>query len=94
MKDVFTASKVFGPLQIIQSDLCGPLQLPSITGNRYLITFIDDFTRFTIIYFMKNKAPAFNALKANVNLKLKQLEQIMVKNIVQLNERHFVRDKE
>ena len=50
-------------LQIVHSDLCGPLQIPSITGNRYFITFIDDFTRFTIIYFMKSKAGAFNAFK-------------------------------
>ena len=51
------------PLQIIHSNLCGLLQIPSITGNRYFITFIDDFTTFTIIYFRKSKVGAFNAFK-------------------------------
>ena len=51
------------PLQLVHSDLCGPMQTSSITGNRYFITFTDDFTRFTILYFLKSKAGAFNAFK-------------------------------
>ena len=49
------------PLEIIHSDICGPLQTYSITGNKYFITFIDDYTRFTIVYFLKNKSEAFKA---------------------------------
>jgi len=30
------------PLEIVHSDLCGPMQTPSIDGNLYLLTFIDD----------------------------------------------------
>ena len=49
------------PLQLIHSDLCGPMQSVSIDGNKYFITFIDDYTRFTILYFLKKKSGAYNA---------------------------------
>ena len=49
------------PLQVVHSDLCGPMQTTSLDGNRYFISFIDDFTRFTILYFLKEKFGAFKA---------------------------------
>ena len=36
------------PLQLVDSDLCGPMQSLSIDGNKYFISFTDDFTRFTV----------------------------------------------
>ncbi|CAL8115629.1 unnamed protein product [Prunus armeniaca] len=33
------------PLELVHTDLCGPMQNESIGGNRYFITFIDDFSR-------------------------------------------------
>jgi len=32
------------PLEIIHSDLCGPMQTTSVSRSRYMLTFIDDFT--------------------------------------------------
>ncbi|MCO5567959.1 hypothetical protein L7F22_021655 [Adiantum nelumboides] len=46
------------PLQIVHSDLCGPLPIPSLTHNHYFITFIDDFTRFAMVAFIKDKSSA------------------------------------
>ena len=76
------------PLQIIYSDLCGPLQIPSITGSRYFITFIDDFTRFTIIYFIKSKVNAFNAFKTYKALVEDQC-QSQIKTITTYNGREY-----
>ena len=53
------------PLQLIHSDLCGPTPTLSIDGNKYFISFIDDFTRFTILYFLKKKLGAYNAFVEN-----------------------------
>lgn len=42
-------------------------------GNKYFITFIDDYSRFTLIYLLKHKDDAFNALiffKADVENQL------------------------
>lgn len=41
-------------LQIIHSDLCGPLQ-PSLSKSIYILTFTDDYSRFTQVYFLQNK---------------------------------------
>ena len=44
-----------GPLQLVHSDLCGPLSSPSFYGCKYFLTFIDDFSRHTLVYFKKLK---------------------------------------
>jgi hypothetical protein len=45
-------------LQLVHSDICGPMRTQSIGGCRYFITFIDDFTRKTWVYFLKAKSEA------------------------------------
>ena len=35
------------PLEIVHSDVCGPMQTPSLANSHYILTFIDDFTRKT-----------------------------------------------
>ena len=32
-------------LEVIYSDVCGPIQTESLGGNRYFISFIDELTR-------------------------------------------------
>lgn len=51
--------KAKAPLEIVHSDLCGPMQTPSLAGSQYFLTFIDDFTRKTWVYFLKNKSEVF-----------------------------------
>ena len=36
--------------------ISGPLPNTSLNFLRYVITFIDDFSRFTWVYFLKNKS--------------------------------------
>ena len=47
------------PLEIVHSDLCGPMQTPSLASSHYMLTFIDDFTRKTWVYFLKYKSEVF-----------------------------------
>ena len=42
-------------LEIVHSDVCGPMQTTSLGGHRYFVTFIDDKSRFTAIYFAESK---------------------------------------
>ncbi|KAI5330093.1 hypothetical protein L3X38_029490 [Prunus dulcis] len=51
------------PLESVHTDLCGPMQNESIGGNRYFITFIDDFSRMCWVYFLRNKSDTFNVFK-------------------------------
>ncbi|MCO5592912.1 hypothetical protein L7F22_046916 [Adiantum nelumboides] len=46
------------PLQLIHSDLCGPLPKLSLAQNRYFLTFIDDYTRLTEVSFLPDKTSA------------------------------------
>jgi len=39
------------------------MNLPSLAGERYIFTFIDDFSFFTWVYFFKNKKLVFKKLK-------------------------------
>lgn len=50
-------------LQLIHSDLCGPMQTTTPSGKRYVLTFIDDFSRFTTIYLLKEKSETFQKFK-------------------------------
>ena len=56
-------SKAHRKLELIHSDLCGPMPIPSANGNKYTITFIDDYTRMCWVYLLKNKSDAFQKFK-------------------------------
>ena len=35
-------------LELIHSDVCGPMPVNSVGGSRYFVTFVDDYTRYYI----------------------------------------------
>jgi hypothetical protein len=43
------------PLDLIYSDLMGPFLHPSIIKERFFLIFVDDFSCFTCIYFIRKK---------------------------------------
>ncbi|GKE39740.1 integrase, catalytic region, zinc finger, CCHC-type containing protein [Tanacetum coccineum] len=40
-------------------DLCGPMRVASINGKKYILVIVDDYSRYTWVYFLrtKDKAP-------------------------------------
>ena len=50
-------------LDLIHSDLCELNGMLTRGGNRYFLTFIDDCSRFTYVFLLKNKSETFNAFK-------------------------------
>lgn len=46
------------PLHVIYSDICGPIEVPFLGGNRYLILFVGEFTRMIWLYLIKHKNEA------------------------------------
>ncbi|MCI44253.1 retrovirus-related pol polyprotein from transposon tnt 1-94, partial [Trifolium medium] len=50
-------------LELVHSDICGPINPTSNGGSRYFMTFTDDFSRKTWIYIMKEKSAAFANFK-------------------------------
>jgi hypothetical protein len=51
-------------LELVHIDVCGPMQTPSHSQNRYFILFIDDYSRMTWVYFMRQKSEVFNIFKS------------------------------
>jgi transposase InsO family protein len=52
-------------LELVHSDICGPMRTASLHGRAvYFITFIDDYTRFTVVYAIRHKSEAFQCFLA------------------------------
>ena len=46
-------------LELVHSDLFGPVTVPSLGGSLFYVSLIDDFSRKTWIYFLRNKSDFF-----------------------------------
>ncbi|WOG95118.1 hypothetical protein DCAR_0314420 [Daucus carota subsp. sativus] len=51
------------PLEIVHTDIAGPFDISSLGGNRYYLTFIDDFSRKSWVYIIKEKSEALDKFK-------------------------------
>ena len=60
-------------LEIIHTDICGPFDIPSIGGEKYFITFIDDFSRYCILYMLHDKSQSVNVVEIYINEVERQL---------------------
>jgi hypothetical protein len=52
-----------GILDMVHSDVCGPMSSPSLSGCLYYVIFIDDYQRKCWIYFLKAKSDTFDKFK-------------------------------
>src|SRR3954469_25186488 len=50
-------------LEIIHTDVCGPMSVSTRGGYRYFLTFTDDLSRYRYIYLIKHKSETFEKLK-------------------------------
>jgi hypothetical protein len=50
-------------LELVHTDVCGPMSTIARGGFQYFITFIDDFSRYDYVYLMKNKSKTFERFK-------------------------------
>ena len=50
-------------LELIHSDVCGPMSIQTRGGYEYFITFTNDYSRFSYVYLMKWKFEAFEKFK-------------------------------
>jgi hypothetical protein len=56
-------SKVEGVLELIHSDVCGPMPSTSLSGYVYYVSIIDDYSHKTWVYFLKSKDEVFGKFK-------------------------------
>ena len=55
--------RVFKPLQFVHTNVCGPIFPNSFRENKYFLTFTDDFSIKSWVYFLKNKSEVFKIFK-------------------------------
>ncbi|MCO5550885.1 hypothetical protein L7F22_004379 [Adiantum nelumboides] len=55
-------------LQLVHSDVCGPMRTPSVGNSLYFVTFIDDFSRFCWVYPLKAKSDVFAIFQHYVSM--------------------------
>jgi hypothetical protein len=57
------ATRAKGILEMIHSDVFGPVHVPSLRKSVYYVSFIDDISRNTWIYFLRKKFEVFDKFK-------------------------------
>ena len=53
------ASRASCILGLIHFDINDPMPITSMNGSRYVLTFIDDFSRYTWVFFIKKKSEVY-----------------------------------
>nr|GFB60965.1 retrovirus-related Pol polyprotein from transposon TNT 1-94 [Tanacetum cinerariifolium] len=77
----FASSK---PLYLLHMDLCGPMCIQSINGKQFVLVVVDDYSRYTWVFFLHLKDEAFEVIisfikKTQVNLQL-QVQRVRTDN--------------
>nr|GEU61521.1 retrovirus-related Pol polyprotein from transposon TNT 1-94 [Tanacetum cinerariifolium] len=72
------------PLYLLRMDLCGPMRVQSINEKRYVLVVIDDYSRYTWVFFLHSKDGASEVIisfikKTQVNLHL-QVQRVQTDN--------------
>ena len=50
------------PLELIHMDLFGPSKTKSLNRNCFVFVLVDNFSRFTLVFFLEHKDQAFRIL--------------------------------
>jgi hypothetical protein len=50
-------------LALIHTDVSGPMGTYTRNGDRYFITFTDDYSRYGYVYLMRHKSESFEKFK-------------------------------
>jgi transposase InsO family protein len=59
-KNIMTTDR---PLELLHMDLFGPIAYMSIGGSKYCLVIVDDYSRFTWVFFLQEKSQPQETLK-------------------------------
>ena len=62
-------------LQIIHSDVCGPLKTPTPEGYKYFVSMIDDYSKMSAVTLIKQKSDVAQAVADFINMAQTQLSK-------------------
>ena len=78
-------------LDLVHTDLCGPMQTVTPSGKRYTLTIIDDYSRYCTVYFLQYKSEAAKFIKDFVEMTKTQFNK-RVKVIRSDRGREYIND--
>uniref|UniRef100_A0AAG5D8R7 Endonuclease n=1 Tax=Anopheles atroparvus TaxID=41427 RepID=A0AAG5D8R7_ANOAO len=55
-------------MDLVHTDVCGPVETPSVSGYRYFMTMIDDHSRYCVMYLLKQKSEVANKIEEYVRM--------------------------
>jgi len=76
-------------LSLIHSDICGPINVESVGGARYFLTFIDDYSRYMEVVMLHNKSDALQVFK-NYKCKVENLTGKRIKKLHTDNGKEYI----
>ena len=48
------------PLELVHTNVCGPMRVQARGGYEYFFTFTDDYSRYGFVYLMRQKSKTFD----------------------------------
>ena len=71
------------PLELLHIDLFGPSRTPSLGGKSYAFVIVDDFSRYTWIFFLSQKNEAFYEFQSfATKFKMKKVLQSLALEVI------------
>lgn len=58
-----SSTKTTAVLELVHTDVCGPMQVKSLESSKFFVTFIDDFSRRVVVYCVEKKSSVFDVFK-------------------------------
>jgi len=50
-------------LELVHSDICGPIETESLDGAKYFVTFVDDFSKYTEVAMLRSRSEILNVFQ-------------------------------
>jgi transposase InsO family protein len=69
------AMRAKNKLDVVHTDVCGPFETESLGGNRYFVSFVDEYSRMMWIYLIKTKDEVLSVFQRFKLLVEKQAER-------------------
>ncbi|KAJ9542258.1 LOW QUALITY PROTEIN: hypothetical protein OSB04_028764 [Centaurea solstitialis] len=73
-------SSISSPLQLLHMDLFGPVNVQSIAGKKYTLVIVDEYSRYTWVFFLRAKSDAPEEIILFVR-KMEKLNNLIVRSI-------------
>ncbi|GKB93840.1 retrovirus-related pol polyprotein from transposon TNT 1-94 [Tanacetum coccineum] len=67
-----------GQLNLLNMDLCGPMRVARINGNKYILLIIDDYSRYTWTLFFRSKDETPEVLKDFLMMIQRNLQALVI----------------